>query len=388
MLVLIGAIALFWPTISRLPTLWGDQDGYYSHGILVPFLSALIIIRWWPTLKQNKVKPFWPALLLMIPIIGLGYISHLVVLRGVTAFLFVGTLIVGVWFVAGGRWMLLLSMPLSYLIFGLPAFERQIELYTQKFQGWNTKIAYKMLSLFGQAQMDGETTIMLDRFNLDVGVPCSGLKLFVAVTAFTVLFIYLGLMIRWDMFRVLRGEEPFSPLSESDRSTLREPKGIGRILLIVLTAIYFGALLPLSLLALVLFRTGLIRMAAAAVDSQQSSGSKMEAVEAIESGVNAEPSAAQHQTPPTTVNTGKWLLNLWRYFFQLAQVYWPVLILTWLILPLCLFINSLRIVLIGLVGNQFGNAAGHKFHDYSGYITLVVCFYLLFLVAKGLKWKV
>jgi exosortase/archaeosortase family protein len=148
--------------------------------------------------------------------------------------------------------------------------------------------------------MDGETTIMLDRFNLDVGVPCSGLKLFVAVTAFTVLFIYLGLMIRWDMFREKLGLPP------ADQVTPETPSVFGR------------------------------------------------------------------------PGFGK----------AFASTFWPVGVLLALILPLCLFINSLRIVLIGLVGNQFGNEAGHKFHDYSGYITLVVCFYLLFLVAKGLKWKV
>ncbi len=55
--------------------------------------------------------------------------------------------------------------------------------------------------------------------------------------------------------------------------------------------------------------------------------------------------------------------------------------------PLALLINGLRIALIGVVGNQWGPEAGHKFHDYSGYITLVLCFFVLFKIARGLGWK-
>jgi len=43
--------------------------------------------------------------------------------------------------------------------------------------------------------------------------------------------------------------------------------------------------------------------------------------------------------------------------------------------------------LIGMVGDTWGDAAGHAFHDYSGYIALVVCFVILFKIARALGWK-
>ena len=53
-------------------------------------------------------------------------------------------------------------------------------------------------------------------------------------------------------------------------------------------------------------------------------------------------------------------------------------------LPLSLLVNSLRIALIGVVGECIGSPAAHVFHDWSGMITLVLGFGALFSLAKGL----
>ena len=53
-------------------------------------------------------------------------------------------------------------------------------------------------------------------------------------------------------------------------------------------------------------------------------------------------------------------------------------------LPLSLLVNSVRIALIGVVGECIGSPAAHVFHDWSGLITLVLGFIALFGLAKGL----
>ncbi len=53
-------------------------------------------------------------------------------------------------------------------------------------------------------------------------------------------------------------------------------------------------------------------------------------------------------------------------------------------LPLSLLVNSVRIALIGVVGECIGSSAAHVFHDWSGMITLVLGFGALFSLAKGL----
>ncbi len=53
-------------------------------------------------------------------------------------------------------------------------------------------------------------------------------------------------------------------------------------------------------------------------------------------------------------------------------------------LPLSLGVNSVRIALIGVVGECVGVPAAHVFHDWSGLITLALGFTALFALAKGL----
>lgn len=259
-----GVTALFWTLFRNLLDLWDSEDGYFSHGFLVPIISIFIIYRWWPRLKTIPVKPGWVAL---IPLTGLLILTRAAFAADILLILSICLMMVilaTIWLVAGWRWMVALSLPVLYLGFALPLWTFAIDVYTNPLQILSTKASFQMLQLAGfQPFMDtGTTTIYLNNFVLDVGVPCSGLKLIVAVTAFTVFFVLIG-GLRW----------------------------------------------------------------------------------------------------------------------------WANLVMFAVILPLCIFINGLRIALIGLVGENYGHDAGMAFHDYSGYITLVICFFILFKIARGLGWK-
>lgn len=260
----LGVTALFWTLFRNLLDLWDSEDGYFSHGFLVPIISIFIIYRWWPRLKTIPVKPGWVAL---IPLAGLLVLTRAAFAADILLILSICLMMVilaTIWLVAGWRWMVALSLPVLYLGFALPLWTFDIDVYTNPLQILSTKASFQMLQLAGfQPFMDtGTTTIYLNNFVLDVGVPCSGLKLIVAVTAFTVFFVLIG-GLRW----------------------------------------------------------------------------------------------------------------------------WANLVMFAVILPLCIFINGLRIALIGLVGENYGHDAGMAFHDYSGYITLVICFFILFKIARGLGWK-
>lgn len=263
LIVLAALFLAFWELFTELPKLWFKDDGYYSHGVLVPFISAYVVYRWWPRLKDIPVRPFYPAI---IPLLMTGWLLFAGVRIGQIQILSVSLvlmLLASVWFVAGGRWLLGLTLPILFLLFGLPIWSNIIDTYTNPLQIISTDISYAMLKLVGfDPWKQDNTTIYLANFTLDVGVPCSGLKLAIAVSAFTAFFMMIANL--------------------------------------------------------------------------------------------------------------KW---------------WGNLIMVTAVLPLCLFINGLRITLIGIVGNIYGEKAGTDFHDYSGYITLIVCFYLLFKLARLLGWE-
>lgn len=262
LIALAGVLILFWGFVSKLPQMW-IQDDYYSHGFLIPVISGYVIYKWWPRLKSIPVKPGWIALLLL-PFVLLAYraaaLSDIAQLVSIT---FLATLLLGVWFVAGFRWLLGLCMPVLYLLFMLPVWTGAIDRYTNPLQLMSTKVAFYLLNLFGQDPLFiDSTSIQVNQFNLNVAVACSGLKLVLAVTAFTAFFLMIANLKWW-----------------------------GRAAMVLL------------------------------------------------------------------------------------------------ILPLCLFINGLRISLVGVVGGMYGDSAGHQFHDWSGWITLLVCFFVLFKAARSLGWR-
>jgi exosortase len=76
------------------------------------------------------------------------------------------------------------------------------------------------------------------------------------------------------------------------------------------------------------------------------------------------------------------------FFMMITPMrWWAAAILAVIAIPLSIVVNGLRIALIGLVGNSQGAEAGMKFHDYSGYIALAVCFLVLAKLTKLLEAK-
>ncbi|HXH60694.1 MAG TPA: exosortase/archaeosortase family protein [Fimbriimonadaceae bacterium] len=268
---LVALFLAFWPLLRDLPAMWlgvgtyqyRTGDGYYSHGLLVPIISGYIIAKKWPRIKDIAIRPGWFALVPILLTLWVLWAANAVDIQQIRSIAFIVVLLSVVWLVAGIRWMVALSPSILYLLFALPVWTGVIDNYTNPLQRLSTTVAFFILKGVGYTVYAvGQTSLYLDHFDLNVAVPCSGLKLLVAVTAFTVFFMLIA-RLRW----------------------------------------------------------------------------------------------------------------------------WANGLMVVLVLPLCLFINGLRIALIGIAGEEYGRSAGLSFHDYSGYITLIVCFFLLFKFARLLGWK-
>lgn len=76
-------------------------------------------------------------------------------------------------------------------------------------------------------------------------------------------------------------------------------------------------------------------------------------------------------------------------FFAYMKVgpLWGRLILVAVVPPLALFVNSLRVLMIALVGEFYGEDLMHAFHDYSGYIVIVVAFAVLIQISKVVRCR-
>ncbi|HLK13936.1 MAG TPA: exosortase/archaeosortase family protein [Fimbriimonadaceae bacterium] len=265
-IVLVAGLFLcFWPMLHRLPTkdYWLSDDGYYSHGFLIPFLSAYMIYLRWPRHRDTPAKPSLIAGIALAPLLWLAYAAQVSKWDNGSSLFFLLTLVMGTAFVAGWRWAKNLLGPILYLAFCLPMWSLVIDNFTVPLQQFSTVMATAILRICQLHPISGDNNVVyLDHFTLNIAVPCSGLKLLIAVTAFALLFIGISDLKWW-----------------------------GRVLMIAIA------------------------------------------------------------------------------------------------LPLCIFINGFRIAMIGIVGDTWGDDAGHAFHDYSGYIALGVCFFILMKLTRSLGWK-
>ena len=262
LLLTAGAFA-FWPLIERLPSVWFANETYYAHGSIIPFCSAFIIYDRLPRIRETPVNSAWWAL---VPLLACLYVTDAAAGNSTRMLLSCMLIVTALWatlFVGGFRQLRLFAAPIFYLAFGLPIWDNVIDRLTQPIQYVSTDGAFQLLRLAGQHPFRADVSnIFLSNFSFDVGVPCSGLKLLLAVASIVVFFM---------------------------------------------------------LVAHLKLRANLVLAVAA--------------------------------------------------------------------LPLAILVNSVRICMIGLVGNYFGSDAGHAFHDYSGYISLIICFGLLYKLTKTLGWR-
>lgn len=263
LLMALGIALVFLPLWPRLIDLWEGEDGYYSHGFIVPLMSVYIVYRSWPRIRDLPVKPGYVAIPLLLLTIYAMYPATYSKIEGLMSVGLLAVLLFAVWIVAGIRWTLALAPAILYLGFALPLWHTIINNSTNPLQVISTKVAYYLLKTMGfYVYQSDPTVVYMNSFQLNVDVPCSGLKLLLALSAFTVFFVLIARL--------------------------------------------------------------------------------------------------------------KWTANL----FMLAMI--PFL---------AILINGLRIALIGVVGETQGREAGIAFHDYSGYVTLIICFVVLFKIARILGWK-
>ncbi|MBC7529134.1 MAG: exosortase/archaeosortase family protein [Chthonomonadaceae bacterium] len=73
------------------------------------------------------------------------------------------------------------------------------------------------------------------------------------------------------------------------------------------------------------------------------------------------------------------------YLYMVVAPLWKKVGLFLFAVPTALIVNSVRVALIGVVGESFGGKAAETFHDWSGFITVGAGFAVLFYVAKEIK---
>ena len=181
----------YYTAIEHLLQRFGARDSYYSHGYLVPFVSAYLI--WLKRKKLAAIQPegsFWGLFLviigLFVHIVGyflkinfVSYASGFLVIFGITLFL------------GGWKVIKVLLFPLLFLIFMIPlpkvvvlgiAFE--MKLLASEISSW-------LVTMMGVETSVSGSRIFYPGGFLLVGDPCSGLRSLISFLALGTLIVEL-----------------------------------------------------------------------------------------------------------------------------------------------------------------------------------------------------
>ena len=185
--LILGVI--FFPTLVSMAGRFTAADSYYSHGFLIPPLSAFLIWRKRKALKALPIEPspigLWVlsgGLLLHVisSLLKLNFGSYLaivIVLQGLGLYLF------------GKKINRLVLFPIALLLFMIPLPGVVIIGTSFRMKMFAARASTYLINLIGiSAIRDGSILFLPNGGQLMIGDPCSGLRSLISLLALGALF--------------------------------------------------------------------------------------------------------------------------------------------------------------------------------------------------------
>lgn len=196
-------VALYAPVLSRLVLQWyNDPD--YSHGFIVPLLSAYLIWQRRKKLAQVAHRPSYTGLLVVLASLGLLVLGSLGAELFLTRISLIGT-ICGLIVYFGG-WMLLRAMafPMAFLLFAVPLPTLIYNEIVFPLQFIASRFATSVLEFLNIFPIMREGNVLIiPGMRLEVVEACSGIRSLMSLLALAAGYGYLAersLPVRWFMF--------------------------------------------------------------------------------------------------------------------------------------------------------------------------------------------
>lgn len=186
----LALAGLYYGVVPDMVRQWAGDDNY-SHGFLVPLISAFFIYQRWDQLKAAPVDPSSFGLVvivaglcqLLLGWLGTEYfnmrVSLVVLLCGMTLHFF-GTQVFKV--LALPLLYLALMVPIPYIIYDAAAFPLKL---------FVTNISVAALKFLGVVVWNEGNIIMFTNTVLEVADACSGLRSIMSLLALAVAFAFL-----------------------------------------------------------------------------------------------------------------------------------------------------------------------------------------------------
>jgi exosortase len=202
-LLVAVVIGLYAEVLIHLVGQW-NSDADYSHGFLVPFLSAYLIWQRRDKLAEIARRPSNWGLLVVVGSLGLLFLGSLGAELFLTRISIIGTICGLIVYFSGWRLLRAVAFPLAFLLFAIPIPALIYNEIVFPLQGIASRFAtstLEMLNLF-PIMREGNVLIM-PGMRLEVVEACSGIRSLMSLLALAAGYGYLAeksVPVRWFLF--------------------------------------------------------------------------------------------------------------------------------------------------------------------------------------------
>lgn len=207
---------LYWPVLKALLAQWAE-DPNYSHGFLVPVLSAYFVWERREKLQALPVVPsFWGVgllafglLMLLIGSVG----AELYAQRASLIVVLVGLVLL----ILGRDWLRVLAFPIAFLFFMIPLPAIVVNAVSFPLQLFAAKTATFCLFNFGIPVLREGNVIVLAGTTLEVAEACSGIRSLQALLALGTVYAYFSQRAMWKRWVLVLLSIPIAILANAFR---------------------------------------------------------------------------------------------------------------------------------------------------------------------------
>jgi len=218
-LLAIICVATFLPfarVLGELYSIWNLKPEY-SHGVIIPFLSAILI---WRRREELRAEPFegsWTGVALIAVGLILRWIGEFTTLRTVEHYAFLIVLYGAVLALIGPALFRRMWLPLMLLIFAMPLpsiFDNALSLQLQRL---SSVLGVLVIRLAGVSVLLEGNVIDLGNYKLEVAEACSGLRYLLPLMTLAFILAYLYKAPMWKRAIVFFSSIPITVVMNSLR---------------------------------------------------------------------------------------------------------------------------------------------------------------------------
>lgn len=205
-------VGFFVPSISYLVSRWSSSEEF-SHGFLVPLVSLFLLWYKRGVIRQTRLQVCRWGLLVLAAGLLMQIASEwasVTFLKALAVPVALGGL---AWYLTGTQMMRIVLFPYLFLYFAVPWPDFAIETLSVPLQHFSAASSAMLLGLMGvPIERDG-VHMWTPRFDVEVAVPCSGIRSMVAIEGIAALVGYLTQSRLWGKGAVFLTGIPITMLA-------------------------------------------------------------------------------------------------------------------------------------------------------------------------------